>query len=141
MIGIPPSIQMFAEHFAKYLTPNARASGWQELETEVRGSGDFMDLVGSLMIFDMIAAEGRVCRMDITCGDGDKSDIEVRVGGKWRKLNIKTSSYHPYRKGLNLYVKEEEADKDIDGYIQVFVHTKRGAGPHVHVSGWVSTSI
>src|SRR5690606_18437565 len=92
-------------------------------------------------VFDKIAKADKVSKMDITCGVGDKSDIEVRVNNEWKKINVKTSSYAPFRSGLNLYVKEEEINKDIDAYVQCFVHLNEDdLPPHVHIAGWIPTT-
>lgn len=136
---IPAQILEFAKHISPSLTPHNRASGWSELETETRGTGDLMDLVGSLYIFDKISKQGKVCRMNITCGVGDEFDLEILVGGEFKKLNIKTSSYAPFKSGLNLIVKKEEVEKDIDAYIQLFVHLGETDTPHIHVAGWIPT--
>lgn len=136
---IPEQILEFARYISPSLTPHARASGWQELETEVRGNGDLMDLIGTLFIFDKISKCNKVCKMNITCGVGDEFDLEIRVGGLFKKVNIKTSAYAPYKSGLNLIVKQEEVEKDIDAYIQIFVHLTETETPHIHIAGWIPT--
>lgn len=144
--NIDDNILNFAQYIAPSLTPQQRMAGWFELETENRGTGDLMDLIGTLFLFDKISKANKVCKMDITCGVGDKSDLEIRVNGSFKKVNIKTSSYGPIRDGLNLYVKKEEADKDIDAYVQLFVHLNQvrdydqeAIWPHIHVGGWIPT--
>lgn len=136
---IPEQILEFARYISPSLTPHTRASGWHELGTEVRGNGDLMDLIGTLFVFDKLSKQHKVCRMDITCGVGDEFDLEIRVGDEFKKVNIKTSSYAPYKPGLSLIVKKEEVEKDIDAYIQLFVHLSETEVPHVHVAGWIPT--
>jgi hypothetical protein len=143
-IEIPNYILEFSKKIAPKLVPNKRASGWAELPTEKRGAGDLMDLIGSLILFDKISSANKICKLDITCGSGDKSDLEIRIKNSFKKINIKTSSYYPFRDGLNLYVKEEELNKNIDAYVQVFVHLDEiengiTLSPHVHVAGWIPT--
>tara|TARA_Y100000310_G_C20558032_1_gene751558 strand:+ start:320 stop:907 length:588 start_codon:yes stop_codon:yes gene_type:complete len=137
MIEIPQHILDFASATASFYTPLARRSGFNETKTQRRGDGDLSDLIGTLIVFELLARENKICKIELCSGDGDESDLEIRVGGQYRKVNIKTSLYAPYRDGLNLYVKEEELDKAIDAYIQVFVHLNEGKQkPHVHIAGW-----
>jgi hypothetical protein len=139
MKEIPEQLLRFAKYISPSLTPHNRVAGWHELETEVRGTGDLMDLIGTLFIFDKISKEDKVCTMNITCGVGDDFDLEIRVGGSFKKVNIKTSSYAPFKQGLNLIVKQEEVDKNIDAYIQLFVHLNETETPHIHEGGWIPT--
>lgn len=137
--NIPKSILDFANYISPVLTPKSRASGWKELETEIRGYGDLMDLIGSLFIFDKISKKNKVCKINITSGIGDDFDLEIRVNSEFKKINIKTSSYFPYKPGLNLIVKKEEINKNIDAYIQLFIHLTEELEPHIHIAGWIPT--
>jgi hypothetical protein len=139
MKEIPEQLLRFAKYISPSLTPNNRIAGWRELDTEIRGNGDLMDLIGTLYVFDRISKNGKVCRINITCGIGDEFDLEILVNGDFKKVNIKTSSYVPFKSGLNLIVKKEEVDKDIDAYIQLFVHLDETDVPHIHVGGWIPT--
>lgn len=139
MEDIPKQIIELSKYIAPSLIPHNRIAGWSELETEVRGTGDLMDLIGTFFIFDKISKKDKVCTMNITCGVGDDFDLKIRVDGSFKKVNIKTSSYTPYKPGLNLIVKQEEINKDIDAYIQLFVHLNETEIPHIHVGGWLPT--
>ena len=77
--------------------------------------------------------------MEMVCGKGDSLDLMIQINHKETSWNIKTSSYSPYREGLNLFIKKEELDKNINGYIQVFVHLDEADDPepHIHVAGCV----
>ena len=137
MIEIPEHILSFASATSSFYTPLSRKSGFNETKSQRRGDGDLSDLIGTLMIYELLAKENKICKIELCSGDGDESDLAVRVDGQYRKINIKTSLYAPFRDGLNLYVKEEELGKDIDAYIQVFVHLHEGQHkPHVHIAGW-----
>jgi hypothetical protein len=139
MIEIPIQILQYAQLTQHYYVPHQRTGGFQELDTQKRGDGDLTDLLGSLMVYHLAAQQDVICRIELCCGAGDKSDLELSIGGQFKTVNIKTSSYAPYRDGLNLFVKEEELNKDIDLYMQVFVHLNEGdAAPHIHIAGCVS---
>ena len=138
---IPDSLLEFAKHFAPKIVPQKRTAGWQETQTETRGYGDLSDMLGSLAVFDLLTAAKKVCKLDVTCGTSDASDVVVRVKNEFKNINVKTSSYAPFRSGLNLYVKAEELDKEIDAYLQCFVHLNEpGYAPHVHIAGWIPTT-
>lgn len=138
---VPKEYIEFSKMFAKNMTPKTRTAGWKELETEIRGRGDFYDLLGSLFVFNQIASQNRICRMDITAGIGDKSDIDVRINNEFKSINVKTSSYTPYREGLSLFIKEEELIKPMDAFVQCFFHPNEGNyEPHIHVAGWITTN-
>ena len=140
MLEIPQHILDFARATSKFYTPLARHSGFSETNAQKRGDGDLSDLIGTLMVFELLAKENKICKIELCSGDGDESDLEIRVNGHYKKINIKTSLYAPFRDSLNLYIKEEELDKDIDAYMQVFVHLQEGQQkPHVHIAGWCPT--
>lgn len=100
--------------------------------------GDLADLVCNLTLFDLLSRSNCICKLDLTVGVGDKEDLAIRIKDKWRSVNVKTSLYHPLRPGLNLFVKQEELRKNIDVYVQCFVHLE--ADPHIHVAGYIPTS-
>lgn len=141
VLDIPEPILRYAAHTARHLTPLRRSGGFGEIEGCPRGEGDFLDLVAGLTVFDLVARVGRVCSIDITCGAGDVKDLAIRLKGRETHWNIKASKYAPYRDGLNLFLKSEEAGKPLAGYIQCFVHLAEGRlPPHVHVAGACLTS-
>jgi len=135
-IVIPGPILDYANFTYKAYVPDRRASGFLEQSGQKRGQGDLLALIGSLLIYDLICKHKKVCQLEMTSGDGDSRDISVRIGGKFRPINIKTSAYGPYRDGLNLFVKEEEIGKDFFAFIQCFVHIDEE--PHVHIPGGLS---
>ena len=136
---ISPEILNYAKFTSPNMTPLKRKSGWTELASEKRGQGDLLDLIGSLVIFHELGKRNKICSVDMTCGFGDDKDIVVVIKGEKKSINIKTSSYGPYRDNLRLFVKEEELDKNIDAYIQCFVHLNQDE-PHIHLAGWVATN-
>lgn len=137
---IPEHIVAFAKQFSKYTVPISRQSGFNETDSQKRGDGDLTDMLGSIMVFDVLGRNNVVCSMDITSGSGDEKDLSIRVKGKYTNWNIKTSTYFPFRDNLNLFVKEEELNKNIFGFMQVFVHLKeKDEKPHVHIAGVTTT--
>lgn len=139
MIQIPRALLAYAAATYPHLVPHQRIAGFDDATPEERGKGDYMDLLGSLMLFHVLGERNRVCTINITCGTGDSSDNLIRVRNQWMSVNVKTSSYAPFSERLHLYVKEEEIAKPIDIYIQVFVHTREGGlAPHVHFAGYVA---
>ena len=137
---IPQEILSYAKLTASNMTPLERKSGWDELATEIRGQGDLLDLVGSLMLFHELGKRNKICSVDLTCGIGDDRDLTISINGKLKSVNIKTSAYGPFGNNLRLFVKEEELNKNIDAYIQCFVHLNKGTLPHVHLAGWLATN-
>lgn len=137
-IEIPRPLLQYAATTYLHLVPHQRHAGFQDLSPEERGKGDYMDLLGSLVLFNMFGQASRVCSLNITAGTGDDNDLRLRINDKWKSLNVKTSSYAPFSDRLHLYVKEEEVQKPTDFYVQVFVHTREDdEAPHVHVAGWI----
>jgi len=138
---IPREILDYAKLTYRHYVPNRRASGFKELASQERGSGDLSDLLASLCVYFLFCENKKVCKLDLTSGVGDKDDISIRIKNIWKHVNVKTSSYAPFRDGLNLYVKKEELPKDnIDIYIQCFVHLEETKTPHIHIAGWMDTS-
>jgi len=136
-ITIPTSIYDYAAYTFKNFVPLNRKSGFSEIKGQPRGEGDFLDLVAKLTLFDMFGKNNKVCSMNLICGAGDDGDLTVFIGGKPTIWNIKTSKYAPFREGLNLFVKNEELNKKVNGYIQCFVHLGEGdLAPHMHVPGY-----
>lgn len=141
IVQIPEPILVYAAHTASHLVPRRRYGGFAEVEGCPRGEGDHLDLVAGLTLFDALARAGCVCSMDITCGVGDRKDLAIRLKGRETHWNIKACKYVPYRDGLNLFIKREEANKPVAGYLQCFVHLAEGTlPPHVHVAGACLTS-
>lgn len=137
-LDVPSHVLRYAGRTYQHLVPHKRQAGFDDLTPEERGKGDYMDLLGSLVLFDLLGRADRVCAVNITSGAGDANDMKLRINNNWRTLNVKTSSYAPFSDRLHLYVKEEEIEKDIDLYVQVFVHTREDdEPPHVHVAGYI----
>lgn len=137
-IEIPSEILAYAKLTYTHYVPIKRASGFEENANQTRGDGDLSDLLASLTLHHLIGKNKRVFKMDLSSGCGDDDDLSIRIDNKWQSVNIKTSLYAPYREGLHLYVKKEELSKDIDYYVQCFVHlNEKGFAPHIHVAGWV----
>lgn len=127
----------FARSMVPVLVPRVRTAGF--VGKDWRGSGDLLDLVGSIVVFRELAARGCVCSLNITAGCGDASDIDISIPGvpEMTHWNVKTSRYAPYRDGLNLIIKEEELLKPMYGFIQCFVHLDEPpSAPHVHIAGF-----
>lgn len=140
-LKIPPSIIGLAEDFKELLVPSSRFSGFSDASQKDRGTGDMMDLIGTMMVFKYLTSHGIAASANITSGKGDVWDLCVFKHNRPVTFNIKTSRYKPYREGLNLFIKEEEVSKPADGYIQVFVHMEEeGEDPHVHIPGYFRTS-
>jgi hypothetical protein len=140
-IAIPQPLLSFAEHFYQNLVPQQRRSGFNEIEEQFRGQGDFLDLLGSLIVFDKLGKAKKICSLELVCGKGDEGDVHIDISGKTTIWNIKTSKYAPFRGGLNLFVKEEELKKaNVFGYMQVFVHLDETNEPHVHIAGICSAN-
>lgn len=138
IIEIPLDLYNYAKLTQHFYVPLKRYSGFEETEKQNRGDGDLTDLIGSLMVYQLLANQNRICRLQLCSGVGDKSDLDVSIDGKIKTINIKTSMYEPYREGLRLFIKEEEISKSIDIYMQVFVHlTEEGYPPHIHIGGWI----
>jgi len=138
---VPVEVLDYLRLVSPSLTPEKRMSGWSELASERRGYGDLTDLVGTQMVFLELAQAGKVCEMNITCGKGDQYDLLAYIKGKPHPINIKTSTYSPFRPGLRLFVKAEELSKPIGVYVQCFVHLKAADGrPHIHIAGCISTT-
>lgn len=49
-VDLPPGLIEFAREFSKHKTPLQRTQGWEEQEHEVRGQGDVVDTIGTLML-------------------------------------------------------------------------------------------
>jgi len=144
-LDIVQQIQEYAECTYPLLVPLKRKSGIQEMDIEqLRGEGDFMDLLATLTLFEYSASQNAVCSINITCGEGDKGDISFRIKGNKTIWNIKTSKYSPFHENLNLFVKEEELYKPMNGYIQAFIHLdpleKEKTVPHIHFAGGILTT-
>jgi hypothetical protein len=137
---IPLQLAAAAHHLAPFFTPHNRKSGFTEEGSKTaRGRGDYTDLIASLTIFSMLAEADIVCRLELTAGAGDSSDLAIRYRGNWQTVNIKSSTYRPYSDRLNLFIKEEEINKGIDIYVQVFVHLdENDEAAHIHVPGWLA---
>ena len=139
---IPLEILEYARYTYNYYTPFKRYSGFTETSEQIRGHGDFLDLLGSLIIFDYLGHLGKVCGIELCVGIGDKKDIEVQINGAMKSLNIKTSNYKPFHDNLNLFIKEEELEKSVDAYLQIFIHLDEDdcngsiLDPHFHIAGW-----
>lgn len=138
-ITIPKPILEYAKFSYGYYVPQKRRSGFYEIKGQSRGDGDLSDLIGKLTLFDYLAKKNKVCGMEMICGQGDSLDLSIQINNKKISWNIKTSAYSPYRQGLNLFIKKEEIEKNINGYIQVFVHLNEESDPepHIHVAGCV----
>jgi hypothetical protein len=139
---IPSQILDYAQYTYLNYTPHKRYSGFNETQDQERGEGDLLDLIGSLLIFDILSRQHKKCSIEFCVGTGDESDLVVKVNNATKLINIKTSSYYPYRDNLNLFIKKEEITKEIDAYIQVFIHLKEPKfndgffEPHFHIAGW-----
>jgi hypothetical protein len=136
---IPIDMLSFARNLAPCFTPNKRASGFADPTESKRGRGDYLDLLGTLLIFDIMAHENIVSRAQLVSGAGDDCDLMMRHQQDWVTINVKTSEFAPFHDGLNLFIKQEEIAKPIDAYVQVFVHTSEDDAPHVHLAGWATT--
>lgn len=138
---IPPETIESGRKLAAMLAPKKRTAGFAD-EGE-RGSGDFLDYIGSSALFFYFAEAGRIVTQNITVGRGDLYDIGISVQGNWRQLNVKTSKFSPVRSFLNLMVKKEECDRLLDGYVQIFVHLEEPEDPepHVHIVGYANRTM
>jgi hypothetical protein len=133
-VPIPEPTLVFAKHVAGIVTPPYRTAGFAD--DGLRGRGDFLDAIGTMIVFEQIARAGKKVSADITAGYGDDCDLTIEINRRFSMWNIKASEYAPFRPNLHLFVKEEEADKSVDGYIQVFVHVAEdGQLPHAHIAG------
>jgi hypothetical protein len=140
-LPISPSTLQFAEEFRDLLVPSSRFSGFADVSKKSRGLGDVMDLIGSLVVFKYLTSNDIACSVNITSGKGDEWDLCVFKHNRPVTFNIKTSQFAPFRKGLNLFIKEEETRKPADGYIQVFIHAGEGGEePHAHIAGYFRTT-
>lgn len=138
-LEIPLPILDYAKFTYHYYVPRQRRSGFTEINDQKRGEGDYYDLIGKLTIFDYLASTNKVSSMELSVGLGDSYDISTRTKDIKLTWNIKTSKYAPYASRLSLFVKKEELSKNIDGYIQVFVHLdeQNDPIPHIHVAGFI----
>ncbi len=140
---IPLQLAAACHYLAPSFTPRERRSGFSDEAAKLaRGKGDYMDLLGSLTVFSILAEAGCVCRIELTAGSGDSSDLAIRYRGEWTTINVKTSSYAPFSDKLHLFVKEEElTKKGQDIYLQVFLHLdEEDTAAHIHVPGWLTRS-
>lgn len=145
-VEIPAGLVDFATEFSKAKTPAKRTKGWVELPTELRGEGDVMDTIGTLMLWRYLVAEGIPCTYHLTAGTGDETDIRVQATDGCLDLNVKTSKYQPRNDErvceLNhIPVKEVEFGKTLaDLFVEVFVHLEPpgGESPHVHLCNWIA---
>jgi len=80
-IAIPPGLLEFSREFSSYKTPDQRTQGWVEQEDEIRGQGDHLDTVGSLMLWRHLANEGLPVTYHLTAGEGDEADLQVSQSG------------------------------------------------------------
>jgi len=134
-IDIVQPLLEYAEHIYQNFVPLQRKSGFTETKHQYRGEGDFLDLLGALVVFDELGKNNKVCSLELVCGKGDEGDIGISIDGIMTTWNVKTSQYAPYRSGLRLFVKQEELTKETFGYIQCFVHLDEDDHPHVHIAG------
>jgi len=140
---IPKEIYDYAYLTYNHYVPKQRYSGFLEKNAkQKRGDGDLIALLSALCIHNIFGENNKVCNLELTSGDGDKKDIAIRIKNKYRPINIKASAYSPFRDGLNLFVKAEELNKNVFGFIQCFVHLNENddLDPHIHIPGGCSTS-
>jgi hypothetical protein len=135
-LSVPACLVECAETLAPALVPLVRTAGYPELEDQVRGRGDAQDLIATLSLFAHLSAMRIPCAIEIRAGGADRYDLEV-LGYTW---NIKASRYAPAHEGLHLFVKAEELNKQLHGYIQTFVHLDEEGDPqpHLHIAGVAS---
>lgn len=140
-IEIPIDLAAFARSVGAFTTPKRRQSGFADKDASTRGRGDYLDLLGSLVVFWQFGVAGVVSRIELTSGAGDEADVRLRYQNTWTTVNVKTSEFAPFNDHLHLYVKEEEIAKPMDVYLQVFVHVgeEGDEAPHVHLAGWTTT--
>jgi hypothetical protein len=150
-VFIPDGVIAFAREFSRFKTPEKRTQGWNEQPHEVRGEGDVLDTIGTLMLWRYLREHDVPTTYLLTGGQGDDADLQVKFEpsqGAVRTLNInvKTSKHEwqndttPCARG-HLTIKKVEFEKDVfDIYAQVFVHLQPPEGhgpPHVHLCSWI----
>lgn len=138
ILDIPHAILEYTSFTYKNYVPLQRYNGFDEIEGQKRGQGDFIELATKLTLFDHICKQNKICGLELVSGTGDDKDLFIQVGGRKITWNIKTSNFAPFRSGLNLFIKREELEKEVSGYIQAFVHLEEeNTHPHIHVVGFV----
>jgi hypothetical protein len=142
-IYIPQPVLDYAKHRAPNTTPINRTGGFIENNSHERGVGDLIDFLGTEMMFELLAEHRKQASKDITIGRGDQKDLTIWINKEAKFINIKNSLYepnvyNPFPAKLHLNIKKEELTKNIDIYVQAFVHLNesRDNKPHVHIIGW-----
>jgi hypothetical protein len=146
-VYLPDGLEAFAREFSQYKTPAARTQGWVEQDGEVRGEGDVMDTVGTLMLWRHLVAVGIPATYHLTANAGDETDLRVFTSTGSLDINVKTSKWQPYNDGVLpargfIGIKEVELDKPSDVYVQVIVHLRppNGEVAHVHLCNWITSA-
>ena len=143
-VDLPPGLMEFAQEFSKHKTPARRTQGWEEQEHEVRGQGDVVDTIGTLMLWRFLAEHGVHCTYYLTGNGGDETDIRIHHQGRNFDINVKTSVWQPDDDSVlpsrgHIAVKGVEFEKALPTlYAQVIVHlTDHDGVPHVHLCNFI----
>lgn len=138
---LSPALIEYAREESVFLTPPVRSAGFGDVDE--RGSGDFLDHVGTLASFLFFAENGCWVKREVVAGPGDSFDLSLLLLGGWYSMNVKTSRYAPFRDDLHLMVKEEELWKETALYMQVFVHLEEpnDPEPHAHLCGYIRQEV
>ena len=136
-VSVEEGVVQTAESLSKVTVPAMRSGGFPDAEDQERGYGDMVELVANLTLFLQLSRLGIPTGVNIQANRGDDYDLSV-FETTW---NTKASLWQPYRNtGLHLFAKQEDTNKPITGFIQVFVHLdeEEDDDPHVHVAGIAS---
>jgi len=143
-VDIPKAILVIAQEFSKFKTPPVRTAGFQEQQGQIRGTGDVLDTVGTLMLTHHLASDNIPVKMQLALWQGDDYDLE----GNGLSINLKTSAWQPSsddfsQVNYHMAIKESEFNKLTDIFIQTMVHLTPPPGviPHVHFCGWIETKL
>lgn len=138
---IPKAVLVLAKEFSKFKTPPIRTAGFQEQEGQIRGNGDILDTVGTLMLTHHLASSNIPVKMQLALWQGDDYDLEANG----ISINLKTSAWQPSSDDFSqinyhMAIKESEFNKLTDIFVQTMVHLNPPSGtPHVHFCGWMKT--
>lgn len=144
-IDLPDGLELMARDLSRFKTPSRRTQGWTEQKHEVRGEGDILDTIGTIMLWRYLRELNIPATYYLTGGEGDQADIMVKANNGELNINVKTSKYgaqHCNSRDVcatnHIGVKEVELNKTLpEIYVQVFVHL--GAHSHVHICNYIFT--